>query len=303
MKLLSVIVNECSEYIYHRLNKEMSCFRKEQILMEQNIYNLGKITEFEFSVVESTMEHDNIEHTKNIFKQYMANGIADIIIHELEEKQVKKIILDQYYYFTPTERQSISNYFHKIQESEECKHGEGFPHKISKKAKILQQIIDYLAEHDTINIDGFLSFRLQNYSKELEENIDKAVEDFLMEKEYNEFIRLLRYFVEIQDAKIDTLNILIGEDGKYHLYDKLYRMINNEYLEDLASEMADKDISYDDLLISSLITLAPKNIIIHFTTKIKKKEIIETIKNVFFDRVRVCSGCEFCVLAKNVKQE
>ena len=43
---------------------------------------------------------------------------------------------------------------------------------------------------------------------------------------------------------------------KYLLYDQEGRMINNEDLEDLSEEIKEKDMNKDDLLISSLITLA-----------------------------------------------
>ncbi len=31
----------------------------------------------------------------------------------------------------------------------------------------------------------------------------------MVDKEYNEFIKLLKYFVEIEESKLDKLNILI----------------------------------------------------------------------------------------------
>ena len=36
----------------------------------------------------------------------------------------------------------------------------------------------------------------------------------MVEKEYNEFIKLLKYFVEIQESKVDEVNILIEEEWK-----------------------------------------------------------------------------------------
>ena len=179
----------------------------------------------------------------------------------------------------------------------------GVTYKISRKAIILQKVIDFLQENQIINLEGFVRFRLKNYMQELEDHIDKAVEDFIMEKEYNEFIKLLRYFVDIQEAKIDIVNVIMSDGGKYHIYDKMNSMINNDYLEDIATEMADKDISYDDLLISSLITLAPKQIIIHYEGKLKSREILQTIKSIFSERMFFCNGCKLCTSTQNVKQE
>ncbi|MDF2548463.1 MAG: hypothetical protein K0R93_3361 [Anaerosolibacter sp.] len=303
MYLLSVLFSETSQYIYDRIDKEVHYFEKEGIVIEKYTEKQGKNECISFEVQTSSLKNYTKKDFGNIFKHYLANAFSDIIIQFEETKLARKILQEQYYYFSPVERESILGHLENVLKNEEYKYHEGVTYRISRKAKILQQIMDYLKENDFIHLDGFIRFRLKNYILELEDSVDKAVEDFLMEKEYNEFIRLLRYFVDIQEAKIDTVNVLIHEDGKYHLFDKLRRSVNNDYIEDLAAEMLDNDIGYDDLLISSLITIAPKKINIHFTGKIHNKEIIKTIKNVFSDRVNVCTGCDFCSLIQHVKQE
>ena len=72
-----------------------------------------------------------------------------------------------------------------------------------------------------IIIDGFVNFRLTDYIKELGDIADKAVEEYIAEREYNEFIKLLRYFVEIQESKLDTINIIPSEEGSYFLIDSM----------------------------------------------------------------------------------
>ena len=111
------------------------------------------------------------------------------------------------------------------------------------------------------------------------------MDDLLIEKEYGEFIRLLRYFVEIQEPKVDEIHVVVGEDNRYVLLDSSLRIINNDLLEDLAREISDKEISHDDLLISSLITIAPRKITIHESERIKNKELLITINTVFSGKV------------------
>ncbi|QEK12506.1 putative sporulation protein YtxC [Crassaminicella thermophila] len=303
MDLMMVILNDCWQSVYDRLDKDINYFNKEGITIDKDIYKQGKITYIQYAVKESSLKNYTTDDFGSVFKYYMANIFSEIILKDMEEKLANKILANQYYYFNLQERKSILKHLKTIQDQEVYKYREDEVCIENRKEKIIQEIISYLRENNIINLKGFVRFRLRSYIEELENNIDKAVEDYLMEKEYNEFIRLLRYFVDIQEAKIDMVNVLIRKDGKYDLYDYQNKSINNEYLEDLALEMADKDISYDDLLISSLITLAPRKIVIHFSSKIKKKEIIETIKNVFSDRVYMCSGCELCLSSQNIIQE
>ncbi|QXM06361.1 putative sporulation protein YtxC [Crassaminicella indica] len=303
MTLLTLILNAGWEDICNRLNRETDFFLKDGIVIDRNIEKVGKEIYITYSVKELNTKKYTADDFKYIFKYYMANIFSEIIINNIEERLAYKILSSQYFYFGLQERKAILKHFNNIQKDEMYQYEEGVLCTISKKAKIVQQMMNYFMENDAIHMEGFIRFRLRSYTEELENNIDRAVEDFIMEKEYNEFIRLLRYFVDIQEAKIDTVHVLMSENGNYHLYDSKNRMINNEYLEDLALEMADKDISCDDLLISSLITLAPKKVGIHFSANGPRKEIVETIQKVFSDRVYICSGCNLCGSVKNIKQE
>ena len=145
--------------------------------------------------------------------------------------------------------------------------------------------MEHLQDNDEMILDGFIRFRLKDFRHELEAAVDRAVDDLLIEKEYSEFIKLLRYFVEVQEPKVEEVHVMMGEDKKYTLLDSSLRIINNDMLEDLAKEISDREISHDDLLISSLITIAPSRITIHEFDRIQNKELLNTINNVFNGRV------------------
>ena len=44
--------------------------------------------------------------------------------------------------------------------------------------------MDYFDNSNSIILDGFVNFRLKDYIKDLEEIVDKAVDDFLTDREY-----------------------------------------------------------------------------------------------------------------------
>ncbi len=166
---------------------------------------------------------------------------------------------------------------------------------LRRKNIITKKIIEYLETSNEILLDGFVTFRLKDYMKELEDVVDKAVDDYLMEKEYKEFIRLLKYFVEIQEPKLDVVHVVGGYNNKYALLDEYGKEITNECIKDFVNEVSEGEINYDDLLVSSLITLAPNKIYIHKAKHIQNKELIETIGNVFIGKVVFCEGCELCL--------
>ena len=171
----------------------------------------------------------------------------------------------------------------------------------SDKYKIYNVLLEYFKENNELILEGFVNFRLGFLNSKIEGIIDKLLAEFLLEQEYNEFIKILQYFVEIQEPKIRLVNVVIKKNNKYLLYDENKNLINNEFLEEIVDEMAESDMNYNDLLISSLITIAPREIILHVDETWDNRDIIQIINNVFVDKVRICSQCEFCSNKKEVK--
>ncbi|MGI6093735.1 MAG: sporulation protein YtxC, partial [Negativicutes bacterium] len=69
--------------------------------------------------------------------------------------------------------------------------------------------------------------------------------------------------------------------------------IKNNYLENFIVESA-SEINYEDLLITSLISIAPYNIMLHNHDINSSQNVVVTIKNVFEGRVALCEGCHIC---------
>ena len=115
--------------------------------------------------------------------------------------------------------------------------------------------------------------------------IDKVVEDYMIEKEYNEFIKLLKYFVDIQDCKLEEVNIIVQRNGSYEVKDSKGLDIFKDFLNEITDMAEEGIINIEDIIISGLITNAPKKIKIYNEEHCINKEFIQTIKSVFGERV------------------
>ncbi len=231
----------------------------------------------------------------------LSSILADFIVNNMEDILVYQIIKQQYYYFNHDERKKI---YIKAKEAlnPDNLYDTNIYYIDRRKKRVKERINIYLQYNNEINLDGFIRFRLKNYCRELELAVEEAVDDYLMEKEYNEFIRLLKYFVEVQEPKREKVHVVLEKNGYFDLYDENDNLINNDYLEGFIVELMDEDVNYEDLLISALITIAPENIILHQSQDTKKCNTVKTIKKVFGNRVEDCKGCEKCNhLKKNKK--
>lgn len=156
---------------------------------------------------------------------------------------------------------------------------------------IQQRVKEFLANHQYINLEGFLRFRLKEYADHLHEVTEQALEKFLAEKEYREFIRLLRYFVDNQEPRVGEVHVVVYSQEFFRLLDEEGNPLEPDYLQGILGGLSNVELNYEDLLLSALITLAPRRIYLHHPGTL---EITDTIQQVFFERVTLCQDCDLC---------
>lgn len=218
----------------------------------------------------------------------IANIIADIVIENLEKKFIDSIIKHKYREFSIDEQDIIQKM--TVEHLNELLTPDKNLGEILRREEIVRQVIYYFNQNQNLNIEGFVRFRLKDYIDELKLAVEMSVDDFIIEKEYNEFIDLLRYFVELQEPRIDLANVIKKENGSFQLLDKIDNVINNEYLEGYLAEMFEEEVEYEDLLVSALINIAPLKIILHF----QDNNTEETVRKIFAEKVEICYGCHLC---------
>lgn len=287
VSLISIGSTRHIDFIRNKLDNEFKLLQAEGVQINFHEKASGDYTFLGYDI--EANKNVNSNNLRTTFKQYVAKIISDLVIAKWEENLVARIIKNNYSYFTIEEKNIILEKALDILRNDD---------HIQRKNKVLLKVLDYLENNDDLIIEGFIKFRLKEYLNDLEDVVNKAVDDFLMEKEYNEFIRLLRYFVDIQDPRIDLVHVLLKPSGLFTLYDGNENVISNEYLEGLIVDLPTDEINYDDLLISALITIAPKRIILHAVKCKQTKNTVTTIQNVFGERVIVCEGCPKCKSSK-----
>ncbi|MGL5507127.1 MAG: sporulation protein YtxC [Paraclostridium sp.] len=155
------------------------------------------------------------------------------------------------------------------------------------KESLFHRVIQCIGSENYINIDGFVKFRMKELLGYISNIVDIALEEYIMKKDHDEFINVLKYFIEVQDGKIDILKVYIKKDNSVILCDKDDKIIENENDEELINMFVKENLNYEDFLISTLLSLCPKEILIYNSAKNhKSNEIIETIKSIFAGRVK-----------------
>lgn len=268
------------DLLKHKLRRELQALENRNLKVRVREKPLGWLTFLDCCISGS----GNME---TVIRRRVAGVITDLIMNNWEETLLKHIIKENYYFFNDDEKNVIYDYALK-------KLNFNDNNRKRDRVLILNRLTEYLESNNDINIDGFIRFRLKEYVNGLYDVADQAADDFIMDREYQEFIELLKYFVEIQDPRADLVNVVLQPNGAFKLYDEQGQVINSDYLEEFMLNIAENEINYEDMLISALITVAPNKIVFHPGNGSMPKNTVETVRSVFTGRVSLCEGCSMC---------
>lgn len=223
--------------------------------------------------------------------QTAAQALADYMIAEQESAIIRKIITKEYDYKTKEEIDKIEMYCSQLMDNT----GEESPvpdNKSRRRTKLQTAFNRYLEYNTLLNIEGFIRFRLEHYVDELREVVEYAIDEYILDKQYQDFIALLKYFVYIQDAKIPVAHLMHKGDHEFVMLNEELRPIETKQVDSFVVEMIDKEINYEDMIVSTLITVSPQKVYIH--TRQPEMQVIKTIRQIFEDRAEVCVYCASC---------
>lgn len=219
------------------------------------------------------------------FKAMLAPVITDSITENYEKEYIGRTVSARCRQFTAEERR-------RIYEEAVKKAGNLPPEK--RKKFIKDKLYEFLKTSDTLSVDGFVNFRLGEYKSRLETVVDDAADEYLAEREYGEFIGLLKYFVELQEVREPLVHVVLRQNGTYVIYNERKKDITGRCVEEFLNTASTYEMNYDDMLLSSLITLAPLKIIMHGFESAEDKDVTDTIRQVFTGRIVFCEGCRLC---------
>lgn len=217
--------------------------------------------------------------------------LSCLVIDELEESFLKMILLKNYFYFNSTEMKHILELCYEI-------FSDDFNTYFDKKHNLLiDSFENYLITNKSIILTGFINFRIKNYMTILEDVVDEAVNSFVVEKEYLEFISLLKMYVNSQNSNCDVVHLIYNKNNST-LLDKDKNQINVSDDIFKAKYLSDISFSSNDYALNTLLTLVPKKIHIHLIDNCID-EFIHTISLIFENRVEICTDCSICKIYKN----
>ncbi len=263
-----------------RLHPDVSAKIKDKFPININV---TKNCREDWHLLNIVFKNGQADSHEEVFLLELAEALEDHIATDLQESLLQAIIRQNYYCFSQQEREKVL-YYCKIKDT-----------TISKKTRqqIREKLAEYLRGARHLNIEGFIHFRLQFYLVELRKIVESAVDDYLIEKEYQEFIKLLKYFVEIQEPKVLEAHVMLDADGHFQIRDGKQQLMEQDYEQLNAAYLQDR-VDNEDMLVSALVTAAPGRVVIHRQVALQYPKVTNTLKKIFDGKITFCKNCKDC---------
>ena len=264
-------------------NKNIS----EYLLKELEYFEL---TDAYVSCYDFKFYHNTIIHYtgKNVdtFLNKISTLLTYAVIDFYEPNLISNLINRNYFYFSTEDKKQIYNM---------CLTNIDFSNSIAMFNIISNSFYEYFSNNKYVILDGFVNFRLGSYIKELDLLVDMCVNKFIVDREYNEFISLLKAYIQTTPCNSSILHLIYKNEETIILdeYKNLVKyndaLINQKYVSDIT-------FSSNDFALNTLLTLLPEKLYIHIIDR--EDDFIKTLKLIFNNRVYICNECDLCNLYK-----
>lgn len=228
-----------------------------------------------------------------VFINTISNLLTKTIILFYEKDLIKDFVHFNYFYFNGMEQNKIMhNALELLNEYESLN---------TKYDFINNELFTYLLNHHSLPLNGFIHFRLSHYLNFINEKIDVAVNQFLIDKEYLEFVNILRLYINSESINSYTehLHLIYKDKDSIIINDKKEIISCNDNLTK-AKYISDISFSSNDLALNTLLNLLPKKITVHLIDGYQD-EFINTLQLIFQDKVIICEDCNICSMYRYQK--
>ena len=282
MKSLCIKTNNTHALHYllnllNNLNQENICFSCNNFKLYKNV------------IIHYTSDNTELFYTN------IANILSYLVIDNFEENIIKQLINNDYFYFNQSEKNTICQIcLELLQDNEEFS-------LIDRQHLLFKKFYNYISNNKTLVLTGFINFRLKEYFDFLDSALTIAVNKFIVEREYLEFISLLKMYINSQNTNYECVHLVYCDTNSI-LLDENKNIINMEENMFNAKYLSDISFSSNDYALNTLLSILPNKIYIHLINN-SIDEFISTLQLIFENKVHICTDCSICNIYKHINTQ
>lgn len=233
------------------------------------------------------------------FYNELASVITNCIIDKYENVIIYKLLLFNYFYFDEIDMNIIRDNCKLLIEHKHSDTASVESNISNRKNYLWTAVLRYISYNKAIFLDGFLAFRACEYLNCLSEILDFSVSQFVVNREYSEFIDMLKLYISSRTPCTELIHLI-------YLNEETILLDNHKKVISLTTDnlntcyLSDISFSTNDYVLNSLLMLLPNKLIIHLISP--ADDFINTLQAVFGNSVSICTDCEICKIYKSLNK-
>ena len=241
----------------------------------KNIY----FSENQFKLYKNIIIHYKGINYNDFFAE-ISSFCSLLVIDEVEKSLFNKLLIQNYFYFDLRDRKEIIEICFELLSSD-------FAIKFNEKYNLLyNSFFDFISNNKVIFLDGFINFRIKDYISFLDKILQEAIDIFILEKEYLEFISLLKLYINSTPPLSNIVYLIYFKDEPI-LLDENKNILKITTSIEKAKYLSDISFSSNDYVLNTLLNLLPKTIYLELLDNNYPHEFINTLSLVFDDRLKL----------------
>lgn len=206
-----------------------------------------------------------------------ADMISDEIMDNCEKRMIESIVRSEFPHLLSDDRAEVCAIAMR-EASPDSGEVINAIHYNRRRALIADEVLGCLNENHGVVLSGLINFRLSDYKNELRNLCFNAYDEYEAEREYNEFLEMLSFFVSVQSPREDTV-YLVKRRGRLRILNRKKRDITDIYFSEFPAPP--EGLTDEDIALSALISIAPLHIMV--ADYEENEKIYQTIKAIFSD--------------------
>ncbi|MDQ0208080.1 putative sporulation protein YtxC [Alkalicoccobacillus murimartini] len=218
------------------------------------------------------------------FHPLLASILTEYVIDSKEEEWLLSII-ETMFYFTDKEEQFQILSIAKLILDGDRQDLPDIQLFFNRKEFIYRAFATHIEQETSFYYEPFLTFRLREYGELLIDCVEMAIDEYMLEQDYQTMLENYRQHLRKAPSKVNHLYIV--HDQVFTIYDSQFRELTKEeilfYLEeDLIFE---EGLDVQDMMISPLVSMVPAEV--HVFTDEPENGVILSIQSIFEERLHI----------------
>ncbi|WP_231686812.1 putative sporulation protein YtxC [Bacillus sp. JCM 19034] len=218
------------------------------------------------------------------FHPFLSSVLTDFVIESHEDEWLHDIVETMFYFQDEEEKRQIVSIAHAILEGDRT----DLPkvnELLNRRAVIYEAFASHLDENTDFHYEPFLTFRLRDYGECLIDCVELAIDEYMLEQEYQNMIEGLRKYVNEHQPKMDSVYLIHNKSFTF-LDEQFRKMTKDELLFYLNNDIVfEQEVEIEEMVISPLVSMLPKSVYIFSDNP--DHGIIISIQSIFQERLHV----------------